>query len=72
MKKEEFFEEWKGDWKERKEEFHTNQAELFRHIRDRKNLEILLERRMEKIMNKPEPSRTHQGKRTRVGRKPNN
>ena len=40
MKKEEFFEEWKGDWKERKEEFHTNQAELFRHIRDRKNLEI--------------------------------
>ena len=40
MKKEEFFDEWKGDWKERKEEFHTNQAELFRHIMDRKNLEI--------------------------------
>ena len=50
MKKEEFFEEWKGDWKERQEEFHTNQAELFRHIRDRKNLEIRLERRIEKIM----------------------
>ena len=50
MKKEDFFEEWKGDWKEKKEEFHTNQAELFRHIRDRKNLEIRLERRMEKIM----------------------
>ncbi len=50
MKKEEFFDEWKGDWEERKEEFHTNQAELFRHIRDRKNLEIRLERRMEKIM----------------------
>jgi hypothetical protein len=50
MKKEEFFEEWKGDWKERKEEFHTNQAELFRHIRARKNLEIRLERRIEKIM----------------------
>ena len=49
MKKEEFFGEWKGDWNERKEEFHTNQAELFRHIRDRKNLEIRLERRMEKI-----------------------
>jgi hypothetical protein len=38
--------EWKGDWKE---EFHTNQAELFRHIRDRKNLEILLDRKLEKI-----------------------
>ena len=35
MKKEEFFGEWKGDWNERKEEFHTNQAELFRHIRDK-------------------------------------
>ena len=50
MKKEEFFEEWKEDWEERKEEFHTNQAELFRQIRDRKNLEIRLERRIEKIM----------------------
>nr|QNO50901.1 hypothetical protein LELLBOIK_00016 [Methanosarcinales archaeon ANME-1 ERB6] len=40
MKREDFFEEWKEDWEERKEEFHTNQAELFRHIRDRKNLEI--------------------------------
>ena len=50
MEKEDFFEEWKGDWKEKKENFHTNQAELFRHIRDRKNLEIRLERRMEKIM----------------------
>jgi len=38
MKKEEFFEEWKGDWKERQEEFHTNQAELFRHIRDEKKI----------------------------------
>ena len=44
-KKKDLFEEWKGDWKERKEEFHTNQAELFRQIRDRKNLEIRLERR---------------------------
>jgi hypothetical protein len=35
MKKEEFFEEWKGGWKEKKEEFHTNQAELFGHIRDK-------------------------------------
>ena len=50
MKREDFFEEWKEDWEGRKEEFHTNQAELFRHIRDRKNLEIRLERRMEKIM----------------------
>ncbi|NQE06375.1 hypothetical protein C5S32_10950 [ANME-1 cluster archaeon GoMg1] len=40
MKREDFFDEWKGDWKGRKEEFHTNQAELFRHVRDRKNLEI--------------------------------
>ena len=40
MKEEEFFEDWKGDWEGRKEEFHTNQAELFRRIRDRKNLEI--------------------------------
>ncbi|MCK4736581.1 MAG: hypothetical protein KAT65_29275 [Methanophagales archaeon] len=54
MKKEDFFEEWKGDWKERKVKFQTNQAELFRHIRD-----------------KPESSRIHQGKRTRVARKPN-
>lgn len=30
---------------ERKEEFHTNQAELLRHSRDRNNLEIRLERR---------------------------
>ncbi len=50
MKEEDFFEEWKRDWKDRTEDFHTNQAELFRHIRDRKNLEIRLERRMEKIM----------------------
>jgi hypothetical protein len=50
MKEEEFFEDWKGDWEGRKEEFHTNQAELFRRIRDRKNLEIRLERRMERIM----------------------
>jgi hypothetical protein len=35
MKEEDFFEDWKGDWEERKEEFHTNQAELFRRIRDR-------------------------------------
>ena len=40
MEKEEFFEGWKEDWEERKEEFHTNQAELFRQIRDRKNLEL--------------------------------
>ncbi len=50
MEKKEFFEEWKEDWEKRKEEFHTNQAELFRHIRDRKNLEIRLERRMERVM----------------------
>ncbi len=50
MEEEDFFEDWKGDWKEKKEDFHTNQAELFRHIRDRKNLEIRLERRMEKVM----------------------
>jgi len=42
MKKEEFSDEWKGDWEERKGEYSTNQAGLFRQIRDRKNLEILL------------------------------
>ncbi len=72
MKGEKFFEDWKGDWKERTEDFHTDQAELFRHIRDRNNLEIRLERRIEKIMNEIESSRTHKGKRTRLGRKPNN
>lgn len=46
----EFFEKWKKDWKDRKEEFHTNQFELFKGIRSRENLEIRLERRMEKIM----------------------
>ena len=50
MEKKEFFERWKKDWENRKEEFHTDQAELFRGIRSRKNLEIRLERRMEKIM----------------------
>lgn len=39
MEKEEFFEKWKKDWEERKMEFHTNQAKLFREIRGRKNQE---------------------------------
>lgn len=52
MNKEESFEEWKKDWKERKEEFNSDQAELFRKIRDRKNLEKRLERRMEKVVKK--------------------
>ena len=52
MEKEEFFKEWKKDWRERRGEFHTNQAELLREIRSRKNLEIRLERRMEEIMKK--------------------
>jgi hypothetical protein len=50
MRKKEFFEKWKGDWSGRKGEFNTDQAELFRYIRDRENLEIRLERRMERIM----------------------
>lgn len=41
---------WKEDWEDRKEEFSTRQAEMFREIRDRQNLEIRLERRMEKVM----------------------
>ena len=52
MKKEKFFEEWKEDWRTRKGEFAVNQADLFRDTRDRKNLEIRLERRMEGIMKK--------------------
>ena len=39
MGKKDFFEDWKKDWKARKEKFDTNQAELFRKIRDRRNLE---------------------------------
>ena len=50
MEKKEFFEKWKKDWEVRKGEFHTDQTELFRGIRDRKNLEIRLERRIEKIV----------------------
>lgn len=50
MEKKEFFEKWKKDWEGRKGEFHIDQAELFRGIRDRKNLEMRLERRMEKIV----------------------
>ena len=43
MEKKNFLTSGKGiGRKGRKEEFHTNQAELFRQIRDRKNLEILL------------------------------
>lgn len=36
MDKEDFFEEWKKDWEERKEEFNSYQAELFRRIMGRK------------------------------------
>lgn len=50
MKKKEFFARWKEDWENRKEDFSSRQAELFREIRDRQNLEIRLERRMEKVM----------------------
>ncbi|KXB06184.1 hypothetical protein AKJ51_04085 [candidate division MSBL1 archaeon SCGC-AAA382A20] len=50
MGKKDFFEDWKKDWKERKEKFDTNQAELFRKIRDRRNLEKRLEKRMEKAV----------------------
>ncbi len=50
MGKKDFFEGWKKDWEERKEELDTDQAELFRKIRDRKNLEKRLERRMKKVI----------------------
>jgi len=50
MKKEKFFEEWKEDWRTRREEFAVNQAYIFRDIRDRKNLEMRLERRMSSIL----------------------
>jgi len=52
MKKEKFFEDWKEDWGTRREEFAVNQAYILRDIRDRKNLEMRLERRMEGIMKK--------------------
>ncbi|KXB05658.1 hypothetical protein AKJ50_00330 [candidate division MSBL1 archaeon SCGC-AAA382A13] len=50
MDKKDFFEDWKKDWEERKKELDTDQAEFFRKIRDRKNLEKRLERRMEKVI----------------------
>lgn len=44
MNKEDFFENWKKDWKDRKEDFDTDQAKVFRKIKDRKNLEKRLEK----------------------------
>ncbi|MFB6180360.1 MAG: hypothetical protein ABEJ93_00625 [Candidatus Nanohalobium sp.] len=41
------FEEWKEDWQENKEEFESGQAELFKRIRDRRDLEKKIERAVE-------------------------
>ncbi|MFB6158048.1 MAG: hypothetical protein ABEJ95_00120 [Candidatus Nanohalobium sp.] len=41
------FEEWKEDWEENKEEFESGQAELFKRIRDRRDLEKKIERAVE-------------------------
>lgn len=30
-------EDWKKDWKENQDEFESDQSELFKRIRDRKN-----------------------------------
>jgi len=49
-KKEKFFEKWKRDWEKNKEKYATDQAKLFRMIRDRENLQIRLERRLNKIL----------------------
>jgi hypothetical protein len=49
-KKEKFFEKWVKDWEKNKEKYATDQAELFRMIRDRENLQIRLERRLNKVL----------------------
>lgn len=41
------FEEWKDDWKDNQEEFESGQFELFKRIRDRRNLERKIEKAVE-------------------------
>lgn len=41
------FEGWKDDWRENQEEFESGQFELFKRIRDRRNLEKKIEKAVE-------------------------
>lgn len=41
------FEGWKDDWEENQEEFESGQFELFKRIRDRRNLERKIEKAVE-------------------------
>jgi hypothetical protein len=41
------FEGWKDDWRDNQEEFESGQFELFKRIRDRRNLERRIEKAVE-------------------------
>jgi len=41
------FETWKNNWEENRDEYEPGQAELFKKIRDRRNLEKRIERAVE-------------------------
>lgn len=43
----ESFEGWKEDWEKNQEEFESGQAELFKRIRNRRNLEKKIEKAVE-------------------------